>query len=94
MTATATCPTMRRMARISDDAWRDDLLERMREVGIEQKDLAAELGLTKARISQIFKKGEALPFGFPERAVKAMQRIAAKRAEILGLRVVTPRDGE
>ncbi|KKQ08011.1 MAG: RNA polymerase sigma factor [Candidatus Daviesbacteria bacterium GW2011_GWB1_36_5] len=58
------------------------------------QELGRELKLSKGRISQILSEGEPIPFGFPERARTAFQRIMARRAESVGLRVRIPRDEE
>ncbi len=82
------------MCRISDNQWRADIRAIMDDLGITMEDLGGELKLTKGRISQILKPGSMLPYGFPERAKAAIQRIAARRAESVGLRVGIPKEDE
>lgn len=90
----AKMPSEQGMARITDDQWREDMKTTLKELHITMQELGRELKLSKGRISQILSEGEPIPFGFPERARTAFQRIMARRAESVGLRVRIPRDEE
>lgn len=89
--------TMRRekpMPMITDDQWRQ-YLRSIREKGdVSADEVAVELGCSKSYVTLIETGKRPIPVGFPARYLEAVQRIVAKRAEAVGLRVTLPHEQE
>ncbi len=78
------------MPLITDDQIRQDIKQRLDGAKISMEELGVELGLSKGRISQILKEGpdaEDLPLAFPAKAIRAMQRIIARRGAFAKLSI-------